>query len=202
MIGASRRGPVGRVFLGSTGDRLLADAGFPVALAPLGYADRAVTDLRLIGLAYDGSPEAKRAAAVAVALARRACAPLRAFGVREPLSASPAAEGLVGLGGKQAHAALERDLDELLSKLPPAVGGQKVILEGDPAAALLAQGSYAWDLLVLGSHGFGRLLRTAGASVTSTVARSARWPLIAVPPSGPVHLVDPRDAGTMVSRGA
>jgi nucleotide-binding universal stress UspA family protein len=181
-IGATHRGPIGRIIPGTTVDRLLADAPCPVAVAPRAYADREAPDLRLVGLAYDGSNEAKRAAAVARTLALRASAPLRAFGVRAPLSTQVGAEGTVWLPDEEAEAVLERQLDELLEALPESLGGQKMILAGDPVQALVDQGPNAADVVVFGSHGFGRVLRLLGASVTSEVTRAAPWPVIVVPP--------------------
>jgi nucleotide-binding universal stress UspA family protein len=186
VIGATHRGPVGRIVPGTTVDRLLARPPCAVAVAPRGYADHEAADLRLVGLAYDGSNEARRAARVAKALALRASAPLRAFGVRAPLIARPDVEGAAWLSGEEVAALLERELDELLATLPPSIGGQKVVLAGDPVEALVAQGPYAADLVVFGSHGFGRMMRVLGTSVTSEVARAAPWPVLAVPPQGPL----------------
>jgi nucleotide-binding universal stress UspA family protein len=186
VIGATHRGPIGRIVPGTTVDQLLADPPCAVAVAPRGYAEHEAPDLRLVGLAYDGSDEAKRATRVAQALARRASAPLRAFGVRAPLVAELDAEGAVWLDDEEVAKLLERELDQLLATLPPSIGGQKVILAGDPVEALLAQGPDVADLVVFGSHGFGRVMRIVGASVTSEVARAAPWPVIVVPPHGPL----------------
>lgn len=66
-IGSSRRGAIGRVLPGSTGEKLLHGAPCAIAVVPRGYAAQPV---RKIGVAYDGSPEAKAALDSAVNLAR------------------------------------------------------------------------------------------------------------------------------------
>jgi nucleotide-binding universal stress UspA family protein len=183
VIGSTHRGPLGSVCVGTTADHLIAHATRPFAIAPRGYADRDDPQLRIIGLAYDGSDQAQRAADVATDLCVRGCVPLRAFGVREPLVAGmipgperPAREGMRALGP------LENELDELLDALPASVGGQKLILAGDPATTLLAQGSRAADLMVLGTHGFGRFSRLLSGSVAGEIAHRAPWPVVIVPP--------------------
>lgn len=192
VIGSTHRGPVGRLLLGTTADGLIARGSCAFALAPRGYADYPAPDLRLVGLAYDGSAEAKRAAMVARTLALRADAPLRAFGVREPLVSRIAPAAVLPLDAEGAP--LERELDELINGLPPGIGGQKVILDGDPAEALLDQGRYAADLIVFGSHGFGRFLRLVAGSVTSKVVRAAPWPVIVVPLHGRIPFAQPESA--------
>jgi nucleotide-binding universal stress UspA family protein len=202
VIGTTHRGPIGQILPGTTADALVAKASCPFAVAPRGYADRPAPDLRLIGLAYDGSAEAMRAASVARALALLACAPIRAFGVCEPLAGSISTEALLSLEDEDLREPVERQLDELLDSLPPSIGGQKVILTGEPAHALLEQGPRAADIMVFGCHGFGRLLRLVVGSVTSEVVRSAPWPVIIVPPSGPLAFGARSSDGPIAAKAA
>jgi nucleotide-binding universal stress UspA family protein len=183
VIGSTHRGPVGRVIAGTTADELIAGADRAFAVAPRWYAASS-RDLRLIGVAYDGSAEAKRAAAVAQALAVAASAPLRAFGVREPLTSWIAPGTYVPLGDLEGP--IEEELEELLAGLPAGVGGQRIVLSGHPADELLAQGPLAAELMVFGSHGFGRFVRFVAGSVSSKVVRGAPWPVLVVPPHGPL----------------
>ncbi|HSI80996.1 MAG TPA: universal stress protein [Solirubrobacterales bacterium] len=183
VLGASHRGPLGRIVVGSTADRLLAGADRSVAVAPRGYADREAPVIRLVGLAYDGSVEARAAATVARGIALRACAPLRAFGVCAPPSSVA--------GDDDRETALERELHELVGSLPAEVGGQVIALAGDPVDALLAQGRHAADIVVFGSHGAGKLMRLLGASVSSEVIRGAPWPVLVVAPHRPLPFALP-----------
>ena len=61
MIGSSRRGGVGRVFAGTTAERLLHGAPCPVAVAPRGFHALEPGDLGTIAVGYDGSVEARAA---------------------------------------------------------------------------------------------------------------------------------------------
>ena len=55
VVGSSRHSALGRLLPGTTAEHLLRDAPCPVAVAPPGYTGG---DIRRIGVAYDGSPEA------------------------------------------------------------------------------------------------------------------------------------------------
>lgn len=190
VIGSTHRGALGRMVPGTTADELVVRAPCPFAVAPRGYADREDRELRVVGVAYDGSTEARRAALLAKELALRACTGLRAFGVLQPLAAQMApGMGAVPFNTVAFKEWLEQELDALLEELPSSIGGQKVILSGQPATALIEQGRRAADVIVFGTHGFGRLLRLVGGSVTSDVVRGAPWPVIVVPPKGPLPFV-------------
>lgn len=186
VIGSTRRGTLGRLIPGTTADGLIARSGRTIAVAPRGYADREDRDFRLIAVAYDGSAEAKRASQVAAALALRASAPLRAFGVCPPLASQVGPDMTVPSLHSDLGERMERELDELLDVLPASLAGQKVVLEGDPADALLGLGARAADVMVFGSHGFSRIERLLGGSVTSAIVRAAHWPVIVVPSQGPL----------------
>lgn len=70
VVGPTHRGPIGRVLPGSTGRRLIAESGVPVAVAPRGYGD--VDDgreIERVGVALDGSEESAAALAAAEAFA-------------------------------------------------------------------------------------------------------------------------------------
>jgi nucleotide-binding universal stress UspA family protein len=60
VIGSSHRSNIGRILVGGTGERLLSGAPAPVAVAPAGYAG-ASRAIRVVGCAFDGSPESRRA---------------------------------------------------------------------------------------------------------------------------------------------
>jgi nucleotide-binding universal stress UspA family protein len=194
VIGSTDRGPVGRIVPGTTADALIAHAPCPFAVAPRRYAERSDRDLRIVGLAYDGSPEAKRAAAVATGVAHRAACGLRAFGVQEPLTSAEWVGGSASLDDHTLREVIERDLEELIGGLPPSVGGQHVILSGRPGHALLDQSWRAVDLMVFGTRGFGRFLQLLGGSVTSEVVRDTPWPVLVVPPEDSLPFALGQDA--------
>jgi nucleotide-binding universal stress UspA family protein len=183
VIGSTHRGALGRLALGTTADALIRRRACPFAVAPRGYADAPDPDLQLIGLAYDGSLESRRAAQVAIGLALASSAPIRIFGVREPLTSALVPTATIP-AADEVHKRLERRIDALIDSLPAAIGGQKVMLQGDTATALLDQGTLAASVMVFGCQGFGRVLRTLVGSVTSKVVRAAPWPVIVVPEAG------------------
>jgi nucleotide-binding universal stress UspA family protein len=192
VLGSTHRGTVGRVLPGSTADKLFREAPCPVAIAPRGYAERSPEALRVTGVAFDGDHEARRTLAVAVALAERACVGLRVFGVVEPVRLAGAGVAPVlpdPTDPRFNRNARDRELEEIVTSLPTEIGGQKVILKGDPVEALLGTGERAMDLLVLGSHGKGRLLRLLTESVSSAMAQTAPWPVVVVPPRASLALL-------------
>lgn len=79
VIGSMRRGPIGRVLPGSTGERLLHGSACPVAIVPRGYAD--AWPISIIGVGYDDSEESAAALAVACQVAWRFGASLRGIRV-------------------------------------------------------------------------------------------------------------------------
>jgi nucleotide-binding universal stress UspA family protein len=56
-----------------------------------------------------------------------------------------------------------------------------VFERGDPVAKLLADAEIGVDLLVLGSRGFGPVMRLLIGSVSSRVIREAPCPVLVVP---------------------
>jgi nucleotide-binding universal stress UspA family protein len=187
VVGSSHRGPLGRIVPGTTLSRLIPRTPCPVAIAPAAYAERAPESIRIVGVAFDGGPDARRAAKIAVRLAEAASAGFRAFGVVEPALAAPAAmtpTSPENWGPPFDEAALQRELDDIVETLPAGIGGQAMILHGSPANALVQTGVHAVDVLVLGSHAYGRLARLLMPSTSLATARASPWPVVIVPPSG------------------
>jgi len=89
VVGSSHHGPVGRVLLGSVGERLLSGARCAVAIAPRGHAARSSREIRLIAVAFDGSAEAFLALRAGHELATLTRAALHAVMVIEPPAAIP-----------------------------------------------------------------------------------------------------------------
>ncbi len=55
VVGSTTRGPLGRLVIGGVGERLLAGAACPVAIAPRGYGDAPPARLARVGVGLDGS---------------------------------------------------------------------------------------------------------------------------------------------------
>ena len=183
VIGSTHRGPIGSVFLGAVGERLLNGAPCPVAVAPRGYAAREHSGLGVIGVGYDGTPEARLALHFAEELARLLGGSLRLVAAIRSGETRPARISGTDLGYS---AVLRERAEELLAEGMASVGQDlevdAAVVEGEPAAVLADQG-VELDLLVLGSRGYGPIRRTLLGGVSAAVMRNTPCPVLLVPRS-------------------
>jgi nucleotide-binding universal stress UspA family protein len=181
VVGSSHRSSVGSVQPGGVGQRLLAGAPIPVALAPLGYAGHA-RRLDTVGCGFDGLDESRQALEWAAALARRAGAALRVVAVHEPMAFSNVPTG--ALGGGSANEALRRTLrsrlDEAVAQVGSDVPTEAVFGEGG-AVQVLDRAAEELDLLVVGSRGYGPLRVVLLGSVSGQLIATATAPIVVVP---------------------
>ena len=177
VVGSSHRGKLGRVLPGSVGESLLRGAPCAVAVAPRGYARAEQPAVTLIGVAYDGSEEAKLALGEAERLAG-------AFGARlHVITVVPVRPAIV----LEAHLAVElgqalrreykQRLDEATSALSSGITAEGAVEEGDPAAVLAERASQL-DLLVMGSRGYGAIRSALLGGVSAQVIRAAPCPVL------------------------
>lgn len=191
VIGSTHTTPRGRVLPGSTGELLLAGAPCAVAIAPSGYASGAHHGLKRIGVAFDGSDEARAALDAAAGLATRHGAALRVLTVLDVAGfGSPALMGGPGYDRLRAdvEATAHAHLDEVVARLPHDVATDGRLLQGAPGR-LLAEASADLDLLLMGSRGYGPLRAVLLGGVSGRLVREARCPLI-VTPRGVTHPID------------
>jgi nucleotide-binding universal stress UspA family protein len=185
VLGSSHRGRIGRVLMGTVSDRLFHGASCAVAIAPHGFSDRTDAALRVIGVAFDGSPESRAALTEAARLGEAASATLRIFAVAESdiffgYSAMPSAEDQAELFRSQKEH-LEREISKALEELPRELRAAGEVLSGDAAEKLASKAEEGVDVLVMGSRGYGPARRVLLGSVSSEMARSAPCPLLVVP---------------------
>jgi nucleotide-binding universal stress UspA family protein len=183
VVGTSHRGALGRVWAGSATEQVLHGAPCAVAVAPVDYAQLPPESRRLrrVGIAYDGSPEAKAALHAAVALAQSAGAsvsPISVVDLRTPTTIAYGYEKYVEAVRELAAVELREAGEEVAG----SADVELVKLEGDPAQEL-ARASADVDLLVAGSRGNGPLKRVLLGSVSSRLVREARSPLLLLPRS-------------------
>jgi nucleotide-binding universal stress UspA family protein len=140
--------------------------------------------LHVIGVAYDGSPEADAALEVAAQLATDAHAALQLIGVfqHQPV---PAPAGLTGtyaprVDDERLRDDLLRRLEDAADSLPPELRAAVVLANGDPAEQLVRRAA-PLSLLVIGSHGYGPVRRMVLGSVSRRVVREAECPVLVVP---------------------
>ncbi|WP_205697054.1 universal stress protein [Conexibacter sp. SYSU D00693] len=178
VLGSSRRGALGRLFLGDVGREVLRCAPCPVAFAPAGYAEHAVEPRRLVA-GYDGRDGAEPVLETAVALADRLAAALTVVVACAPLPASlrgaaASAVDVQGISEQERHAK-EELLARTLERLPGRVAGR---LEEGAAATVLVRLSQEVDLVVVGRRPRAHRLGPGGPS--DALAHGAACPVVVV----------------------
>lgn len=170
VVGSSRRGFLGRVFMGDDTRGALNGAPCPIAVAPADYAKEPVA-MREIGVGYDGSPESEHAIAVARRIAAARGARLSAFSaVSVPAYAFMAGTAPVGN-------VPEGMVDEARSRIE-ALGDVESHAAYGQASEELALYSASLDLLVVGSRGYGPIGRLIHGSTSRQLLGEARCPLL------------------------
>jgi nucleotide-binding universal stress UspA family protein len=178
VVGSSRHGRSGRLFPGSTAERLMHGAPCPLAIVPSGWT--AGGGLHTLGVAYTDTPEGRRALDSAVAVARRSGAKLRVLAAVKPhevgkvAGEGPAKESTgYDVTGAESQSA-ERRIRE-------AVGGgvdvETDVSVQDPADFLVAA-SQNVDLLVCGSRGYGPRRAVLLGGVSRRVVAESACPVI------------------------
>ena len=176
VVGSTHTGHLGRVFPGSTGEKLLHGAPCAVAIVPRGYDEQPVGR---VGVAYDSSDEAKAALESAVELARAFGAELELIGVAaSDWYTGPALEG--GVGVEVLREEIEQQVRLELEAAAAPLGAATALRTGIPADEL-AEHSEQLELLVTGSRGYGPLRSVITGGVSGRVIRSARCPVIVIP---------------------
>lgn len=181
VIGSSHVGRRGRVLPGSTGERLLHGSPCPIAVAPLGFATGAATP-KVVGCAWDASPEAEAALESAAELASATRAVLRVLRVA-PSAAQPASP-LMGVDWDQLQHEMReearRALADRVALLPAELRAEAVFADGEAVPGILEL-SGSVDLLVMGSRGYGPLRAVVVGGVAGAVIRGAACPVVIVP---------------------
>ena len=171
VIGSTHRGALGRVFAGSTAERLMHGAPCPVLVAPRGYRDG---ELRTILVGHDGGKESQGALEAALASGAR----VRVVRVLDP-SLVGASVPLAGTWippvetereAREAFAAEFAGLEDV----------ERELVVGDPVPELAKRSERA-DLLLLGSRGYGPLRSVLLGGVTGALVRRAACPVMLVP---------------------
>jgi nucleotide-binding universal stress UspA family protein len=190
VVGASERGPLGRIEPGATAERLLRQAPCPVLVAPPGVRPDWAPDA--IGVGFLPLRESRAALDVGAGLARRAHARLRVLTAVEPATTGrTAAIPAYGTGRTIEAGVVEarRTLEAAVADAATGVATRADAVLAAPADAL-TELSRDVDLMVCGS----RRLRPAHAALAGSVAhalvRRAHCPLLLVPAQADVTLFD------------
>jgi nucleotide-binding universal stress UspA family protein len=190
VVGSDHRGPVGRVLAGDVTSGALYGAPCPVAVAPHGLASRNPL-LRKVGVGYDGTPEAMQALELARAVSEATGAMLELVCVvPPPVPLGPWVVEVTSMNDaeRSEHERVEALAAETLRELGDLATAH--VVEGRPDVELASQSS-EFDVLVVGSRGYGPLKRLMLGSTSSKLVRSAACPVIVVPRGA--HEVGTRD---------
>ncbi len=181
VIGSSHRGAVGRVFAGTTAERLLHGSPCAVAVVPREAAHG--ESISRIAVGWDRSAEADAALGAAIAIARAVGAELDIVEVLDiQWAGTPAIIPGSGpeLAAHQPVARARARLGDVVSGLPADIPVETAVVLGDPVADLVKQSEDA-DLLVLGSRGYGPHRAVLLGGVSGRVMRKSACPVIVVP---------------------
>jgi nucleotide-binding universal stress UspA family protein len=191
VVGSTTRGPIGRLLVGGIGERLLAGAAAPVAIAPRGYRDAAPSELATIAVGVDGSDEAERALEAAIALARRSGATLHIITAFQRLAFGALAPA--ALPSASVNESMRAELHSLHQQAVAAarehVPVESRFREGSADDVLLEASADA-DLVVLGSRGYGPLGAVLIGSAATALARGAASPILVTPRGARFALLD------------
>ena len=181
VLGSTHHAHFGSVSPGSVAEHLLHGARCRLVIAPKGYgsADHSQDRLRVAAVGFNGMAESFAALDEAARLATKFGGSLRVIGVATPIPAA----GVAAAAHADAEAGpdFQTQLNEAVAELPPELRAQPVFQRGDPVEKLLEDAEVGVDLLVLGSRGFGPLMRLLIGSVSSRVIRQAPCPVLVVP---------------------
>ena len=184
VLGSTHHAAFGSVAPGSVAEHLLHGARCRLMIAPKGYADEDHSQdrLRVLAVGYDGMAESHAALDEGAKLAAKFHASMKVVGVATPVPAM----GVVAAAqtGAEAGPDFQSRLHDAVGELPPELRALPVLERGDPVEKLLEACESGVDLLVLGSRGFGPVMRLLIGSVSSRVIRAASCPVMVVPRPG------------------
>ncbi len=181
VLGSTHRAHFGSVSPGSVAEHLLHGARCRLVIAPKGYAegDHSQDRLRVAAVGFDGMAESYAALDEAARLAAKFGGSLRVIGVATPVP--PMGAAAAAQSGGEAGPDFQTQLNDAVAALPSELRALPVFERGDPVEKLLEAAEMGVDLLVLGSRGFGPVMRLLIGSVSSRVIRSAPCPVLVVP---------------------
>jgi nucleotide-binding universal stress UspA family protein len=165
VVGSSEHAAIGRISMGSTVEKLLHGSPCPVAVAPRGYR-RNPAPLKVIAVAYDGSPESQQALDFAASAAERLRSSLRIAAV-----------------GSKYDGKLRAAVDGAAAGVPDGVTVTAEVIHSEEVVDTLADLPGDVDILVTGSRGYGPARQVLLGGVSNRVIRRATYPVIVVPRS-------------------
>jgi nucleotide-binding universal stress UspA family protein len=178
VVGASRRGAIGRVAPGATSQRMINGCRCPVVVVPRDY--ELPSRLSVVGVAYVPTAEGDRALRVGATIARMAGAALRVITVIKPAPGADASAGPAKEAAERRRAQLEAIVGAATAEHDDAIDAEHEVVVDDPSDSLLRI-SPNLDLLVMGTRGYGLMLGVLLGSVSRRITASADCPVLVVP---------------------
>jgi nucleotide-binding universal stress UspA family protein len=151
-----------------------------------------MTCYRNILVAHDGSPDADAALAHATALARDQHARLILLTV-VPRVTTNVVDARTAGAAREIERSFAETLHEAIEAVPVDVGVESRLVHGKPARRILEVATeQRCDLIVMGSHGHGRLHGALMGCTSATVLRESTTPVLLVragsQPESPSHV--------------
>lgn len=174
VVGSCSRGVFGRAMLGDDTRDALNGAPCAVAVAANGYAEK-LDPIKVVGVAYNGSPESEAALDFARTLAASTGASIKALEVVS--LPSVAYTGIMAPAIGESIDVMLNTATTRMSALPDVDGKAVYGLPGEELATF----SSAVDLLVVGSRSYGPVKRLVLGSTSEHLARHGRCSLLVLP---------------------
>ena len=171
VIGSSSHAESGHIRLERTAGRLLQGAPCAVAIAPGGL--RQTDDFHHIGIAFDGSPEARGALEGGYEIAARCGAAVTLLWALPRI-------GVESLS-REARLHADEQLDAAADAAPAGVNPRTLLLYGEPRHVIREACDGVVDLLVTGSRGYGPMQRALLGSVSEALTEGATHPVLITP---------------------
>jgi nucleotide-binding universal stress UspA family protein len=177
-----------RLLIASTGDRVIAGAPCPVAVAPQAWARGSSPQLTRIGVAYLPTPDGREALRVAADFAKYTGARLHLVtvlaGEAEVMSYR------IGVDAEHVYVSAAREeyqqsIEAAIADLASGVEATGEVLVGDVAETLTGLRN-AIDALFMGSRGYGPIRRVLLGGVSSKLMQRLDVPGVVVPRSAEV----------------
>lgn len=185
VVGSSRRGPAGRVRIGTRTRQLLCHCTCSLAVAPRGLSEGPAPRLIRVGVGYDGDPEARAALSLAASIALAAGAKLLVrCVVDDTLPAvgwSTAREIAQEMWDKALAPELQSRREETQDAVKASGAEAEIeVLPGGPPE-MLVELSERVDLLVIGSRRWGATARVLLGTTGEALMHDAACPVIVAP---------------------
>ena len=174
VVGSCSRGALGRAMIGDDTRAALNGSPCAVAIATRGYAEHP-TPIARVGVAYNGSPESRRALAKALEVA----APTNATVDALEVVAIPS-YAFTGMMPPSVGEGIDLMLSEANERMSQLTGVDGRAVYGLPGEELAAFGDEL-DVLVVGSRSYGPVRRLVLGSTSDYLERHSRCSLLVLP---------------------